>query len=63
MEEFIKMNFLSSMLQNIIHINDENHDMETWYIQMKAFKEMHNITEGEELYRYCTMTVQGKEYH
>ena len=60
MEEFIKMNMLSSMLQNIIHINDENHDVETWYIQMKAFKDMHKISEGEELYRYCAMTVQGK---
>ena len=32
MEEFIKMNTLSSMIQNIIHINDENYDIETWYI-------------------------------
>jgi len=60
MEEFIKMNMLSSMLQNIIHINVENHDVETWYIQMKAIKYMHKISESEELYRYCVMTVQGK---
>jgi len=56
----MKMSMQSSMLQNITHINDEHHDVESWFVQMEAFRDMFKINEGKDLYGFCAMTVSGK---
>ncbi|ORX44998.1 hypothetical protein BCR36DRAFT_458068 [Piromyces finnis] len=46
-------------LQRVTVISDEDNDVETWYEQMQAWKDLHNIEDKKEIYEWCLLTVRG----